>query len=174
MGCFRPLAGMNCNPAPIRSSSRPMSFRPLAGMNCNLATAPKQEAKQDSFRPLAGMNCNAMNLDNRTGQKECFRPLAGMNCNHCDQCYFLRFPRFRPLAGMNCNPVPYVLPAAKQCFRPLAGMNCNSKTARYNPTVFCSLSQIMAKLQAIQPLYEQQAGQKMLLSWCEPVIQRGL
>ena len=59
-------------------------------------------------------------------------------------------------------------------FRPLAGMNCNSKTARYNPTVFCSLSQIMAKLQAIQPLYEQQAGQKMLLSWCEPVIQRGL
>ena len=127
-------------------------FRPLAGMNCNLATAPKQEAKQDSFRPLAGMNCNAMNLDNRTGQKECFRPLAGMNCNHCDQCYFLRFPRFRPLAGMNCN----------------------SKTARYNPTVFCSLSQIMAKLQAIQPLYEQQAGQKMLLSWCEPVIQRGL
>ena len=36
MGCFRPLAGMNCNPAPIRSSSRPMSFRPLAGMNCNV------------------------------------------------------------------------------------------------------------------------------------------
>lgn len=62
-GCFRPLAGINCNWILRKVCYLILCFRPLTGCKLQFITLKSYQFITLSFRPLAGINCNNVEFD---------------------------------------------------------------------------------------------------------------